>query len=152
MAVTIDIGDAGNNHPFNKEDVGNRLALWALKYDYGQTNRVCSGPLYKAMVVEGNKIRVSFDYADSGLIVGKKSGHGPAVADTEGKLKRFAIAGPDLKWYWADAVIDGSTVLVSSEFVHMPVAVRYAYSMNPEGCNLYNKDGLPASPFQTDNW
>lgn len=151
MAVTIDIGEARSNHPANKEDVGTRLALLALKHDYGMTNRVCSGPLYKAMAFEGKKIRVSFDYADSGLIVGKKIGHGPAVEDSGGKLSRFAIAGPDLKWFWADAVIDGSTVLLSCDFVPMPVAVRYAFSMNPAGCNLYNKEGLPASPFQTDN-
>jgi sialate O-acetylesterase len=151
MAVTIDIGEAGNNHPVNKEDVGARLALWALKNDYGFTSRMCSGPLYKGMEVDGQRIRIGFDCADNGLMVGKKIGHGPAVEDPEGKLKRFAISGPDMKWFWADAVIDGSTVLVSSEFVHMPVAVRYAFSMNPAGCNLYNKEGLPASPFQTDN-
>ena len=152
MAVTIDIGEAGNNHPANKEDVGFRLALWALKNEYGQTNRVCSGPLYKAMTIEGDKIRLSFDYAGRGLMAGKKTGHGPAEFDPENKLRRFAIAGPDMKWFWADAIIDGSTILVSSPSVHMPVAIRYAYSMNPAGSNLYNKDGLPASPFRTDNW
>jgi sialate O-acetylesterase len=152
MAVTIDIGSEGNIHPSNKEDVGNRLALWALKNDYGQTNRVCSGPLYKGMAIEEDKIRISFDYADTGLIVGKKAGKGPATENPEGKLSGFAIAGPDKKWFWAEAVADGSTVLVSSVAVHMPVAVRYAFSMNPAGCNLYNRAGLPASPFRTDNW
>jgi sialate O-acetylesterase len=152
MAVTIDIGDAADIHPKNKEDVGNRLAFWALKQDYGQTNRVCSGPLYKGMKVEEDKIRVSFDYADSGLIVGKKTGHGPAVENADGKLQRFAIAGEDKKWFWADAVIEGSTVLVSCPAVPAPVAVRYAFSMNPAGCNLYNAEGLPCSPFRTDRW
>jgi len=152
MAVVIDIGNATNIHPTNKEDVGNRLAFWALKNDYGQTNRVCSGPLYKAMKVEGDKIRVSFDYADGGLIVGQKAGHGPAVENAKGQLQRFAIAGEDKKWFWADAVIEGSTVLVSCQAVPAPVAVRYAFSMNPAGCNLYNAEGLPASPFRTDSW
>ena len=152
MAVVIDIGDAADIHPKNKEDVGDRLAFWALRNDYGQTNRVCSGPLYKAMTIEGDKIRVSFDYADHGLIVGKKAGHGPAVENQEGKLQRFAVAGEDKKWFWADATIDGSTVLVSCPAVPAPVAVRYAFSMNPAGCNLYNTEGLPASPFRTDGW
>jgi len=152
MALAIDIGDASDIHPKNKEDVGNRLAFWALKNDYGQTNRVCSGPLYKTMKVEGDKIRVSFDYADNGLIVGKKTGHGPAVESQDGTLKRFAIAGEDKKWFWADAVIEGAAVVVSCPAVSAPVAVRYAFSMNPAGCNLYNAEGLPASPFRTDNW
>lgn len=152
MALAIDIGMAGDIHPKNKEDVGDRLAYWALKNDYGQKDLVCSGPLYKGMTVEGAKIRVSFDYADKGLIVGKKTGHGPAVEDKDGTLKRFAVAGADKVWSWANAAIDGSTVLVSSPNVPAPVAVRYAFTMNPEGCNLYNKEGLPASPFRTDTW
>jgi sialate O-acetylesterase len=160
MAVAIDIGNAGDIHPRNKEDVGNRLAFWALAKEYGQKDLVCSGPLYKSMTVEGGKIRVSFDYVGKGLMVGRKEGHGPAVAvvadaakpEAKPALKRFAIAGEDKQWFWADAVIDGSTVLVSSTNVPSPVAVRYAFSMNPAGCNLYNKDGLPASPFRTDIW
>ncbi|MEI6166361.1 MAG: sialate O-acetylesterase [bacterium] len=152
MAVAIDVGVANDIHPRNKEDVGERLALWALKNDYGRKDLVCSGPLYKGMTVEGSKIRVSFDYADKGLMVGRKTGHGPASEVKEDVLKRFAVAGSSNHWFWADAVIDGSTVLVSSTNVPAPVAVRYAFSMNPEGCNLYNKEGLPASPFRTDTW
>lgn len=152
MALAIDIGDAADIHPRNKEDVGHRLALWALKNDYGQAQLVCSGPLYKGMAIEGDKIRISFDYAESGLIVGKKSGHGPAAEVQDGKLQRFAVAGEDKKWFWADATIEDSTVLVSCPAVPAPVAVRYAFSMNPAGCNLYNKEGLPASPFRTDKW
>lgn len=152
MAVIIDIGEAGDIHPRNKADVGDRLARWALAKDYGKKDLVCSGPLYKEMKVEGKAIRVSFECAGSGLMVGKKDGRKPTAEDAGGKLKRFAIAGADRKWYWADAVIDGNTVVVSSPDVPAPVAVRYAYSMNPEGCNLYNKEGLPASPFRTDNW
>ncbi|MEI6810141.1 MAG: hypothetical protein WCN95_15590, partial [bacterium] len=158
MAVAIDIGNAGDIHPRNKEDVGMRLAFWALAKDYAKSKVVCSGPLYKSMKIQGtNKIRLSFDYAAGGLMIGKKQGHGPAVeAKAEGgvvpKLQRFAIAGDDKKWVWADAIVDGSTVVVSSAEVQNPVAVRYAYSMNPAGCNLYNKEGLPASPFRTDAW
>ena len=160
MAVAIDIGEAKNVHPVNKEDVGKRLALWALARDYGRSGLVCSGPIYKGMQVQGNAIRVSFDHADKGLMIGRKEGHGPAVEakadtatpDAKPELRRFAIAGADKKWFWADASIDGSTVLVASTNVPAPVAVRYAFSMNPSGCNLYNKDGLPASPFRTDEW
>jgi hypothetical protein len=87
-----------------------------------------------------------------GLMVGLKDGLKPTAEDPNGTLKRFAIAGSDKKWFWADARIDGNEVVVSSPEVPKPVAVRYAFSMNPEGCNLYNKDGLPASPFRTDSW
>ena len=152
MAVAIDIGEANDIHPKNKEDVGNRLALWALKNDYGRTNVVCSGPLYKSASVEGSRIRVAFDYAEGGLMVGRKAGHGPAEEDRNGRLQRFAVAANSNTWVWADAVIDGSTVLVSSTNVPAPVAVRYGYSMNPNGCNLYNREGLPASPFRSDTW
>jgi sialate O-acetylesterase len=104
------------------------------------------------MQIEGGRIRIAFDHVGGGLMVGKKDGLNPAVEDQGATLKRFAIAGEDKKWVWADAVIEGKTVVVSSSEVPKPVAVRYAYSMNPEGCNLYNKDGLPASPFRTDEW
>jgi sialate O-acetylesterase len=152
MAVIIDVGDASDIHPRDKFDVGERLALWALAKDYGQTSTVYSGPLYKSMQVEGQKIRLAFDCVGAGLMVGKKDGRQPTVEDQGGKLKRFAIAGEDRKWVWADAVIDGETVVVSAATVAQPVAVRYAYSMNPEGCNLYNRAGLPTSPFRTDDW
>ena len=151
MAVIIDIGEAGDIHPRNKQDVGARLASWALAKDYGK-NIVYSGPLYKTHKVEGSKIRIEFDHAGSGLMAGKKNGLAPTEQDSSGKLKRFAIAGADKKWYWADAVVDGNSVIVSSENVKEPVAVRYAFMMNPDGCNLYNKEGFPASPFRTDNW
>jgi sialate O-acetylesterase len=152
MAVIIDVGEAGDIHPKNKFDVGERLALWALHHDYGKKDVVPSGPIFKAATVEGGKIRVSFDYAANGLIVGKKEGRKPVEAVADGKLARFAIAGEDKKWVWADAVIDGAAVIVSSPEVPKPVAVRYAFSMNPEGANLYNKEGLPASPFRSDEW
>jgi len=152
MAVTIDVGKANDIHPKNKFDVGERLALWALAKDYGKTDLVYSGPLYRAMRIEGGKIRIEFDSVGSGLMAGKKEGRNPTVEDAGAKLKRFAIAGKDRKWVWADAVIEGKAVVVFSSEVPEPVAVRYAFSMNPEGCNLYNNDGLPASPFRTDDW
>ena len=85
-------------------------------------------------------------------MIGKKDGLEPAVEDINGKLGRFAISGTDKVWHWAEAVIDGDHVVVSSTDVPNPVAVRYGYTMNPRGANLYNKDGIPASPFRTDNW
>jgi len=152
MAVTIDIGEADNIHPQNKFDVGERLARWALARDYGRTNIVVSGPLYRKMKIEGQHVRLVFDHPGGGLMVGEKIGRAPAREVKNGKLMKFSIAGADKKWFWADAVIDGATVLVSSPSVSKPVAVRYAYSTNPEGCNLYNRAGLPASPFRTDAW
>jgi len=155
MAVAIDLADVGNPgeiHPGNKRDVGERLALWALAKDYGKKNIIYSGPLFKDMKVEDAKIRITFDSIGSGLTIGTKKGYDPMVKNTQGKLQKFAIAGEDKKWVWADAVIDGKTVVVSSAGVAKPVAVRYAYSMNPDGCNLYNNEGLPASPFRTDEW
>ncbi len=152
MAVTIDIGDEKDIHPRNKFDVGERLALWALAKNYGQKNLVYSGPIYRDMKIEGNSIRLSFDHTGSGLVVGEKDGRKPTAEVKDGKLKRFAVAGEDKKWVWADAKIDGNTVVVSSADVPNPVAVRYAWSNCPTGCNLYNKEGLPASPFRTDAW
>lgn len=151
MAVTIDVGESGDVHPRNKRDVGERLARWALHNEYGRKDVAVSGPLYKSMAVEDGRIRIAFDYVDGGLMVGKKEGTAPVAADEGGKLRQFAIAGEDGQWVWADAVIDGETVVVSSPQVAKPKAVRYAYSWNPAGCNLYNKAGLPASPFRTDN-
>ena len=139
MAVTIDIGDANDIHPKNKQDVGRRLALWALGKTYGK-NIVYSGPIYKSMNVEGNKIILHFDHIGGGL-----------VADGGEPLKGFAIAAAERKFVWADAKIDGETVVVSSERISEPVAVRYGWADNPI-CNLYNKEGLPASPFRTDDW
>lgn len=155
MAVAIDLANPGNPddiHPMNKRDVGERLALWALAKDYGKRIPVFSGPLYKAMRIEKNKIRIAFDHIGTGLMVGIKNGMEPTAADPAAKLRRFAIAGEDRKWHCADAEIDGKTVVVSSPSVPNPVAVRYAYAKNPDGCNLYNKEGLPASPFKTDSW
>ncbi|MEI6646798.1 MAG: sialate O-acetylesterase [bacterium] len=149
MAVAIDIGEAENIHPKKKQDVGLRLARWALAKDYGK-NVPFSGPLYQKCIIEGAKIRIIFDHADSGLMVGIKQGTEPTKVDPAGKVKWIAIAGADKKFVWADAVLDGKTLVVSSPQVPKPVVVRYAFATNPEGANLYNRDGLPASPFRTD--
>ncbi len=139
MAVIIDIGEAKNIHPKNKQDVGRRLATWALGTTYGRKT-VYSGPIYKSMKTERNKITLSFDHVGGGL-----------VAKGEGPLKGFAVAGADKKFVWADAKIDGDTIIVGSAEVSEPAAVRYAWADNPV-CNLYNAEGLPASPFRTDDW
>lgn len=152
MAVIIDIGEAGDIHPRNKQDVGIRLARWALRDVCGQSDLVPSGPLYKSLRIEGGRAILEFDHVGGGLMVGKKSGLEPTQEDSSNQLKRFAVAGKDRKWHWADARIVDKTVVVSSDEVPQPVAVRYAYAMNPEGRNLYNKEGLPASPFRTDDW
>ena len=152
MASAVDIGDAEDIHPKNKADVGERLALWALANEYGKRGVVSSGPLFRELKIEGGKARITFDSLGGGIITARKQGRAPAVEEKGAKLRRFAIAGADKQWQWADAVIEGGTVVVSSEKVPAPVAVRYAYSSNPEGANLYNRAGLPASPFRTDSW
>lgn len=151
MAVAIDVGDADDIHPKNKADVGERLALWALVNDYGKRLEA-SGPLFSALKIEDGKARLSFTHVGKGLMVGRKTGRAPATEDTTGKLKRFAIAGEDKHWRWADARIEGDTVVCSNPDEPKPVAVRYAWAINPDGANLYNRDGLPASPFRTDAW
>lgn len=149
MAVIIDIGTPGNIHPPNKQDVGKRLALWALANDYGR-DIVYSGPLYKGMKKEGNKIRILFDHVGSGLMTGKKTDLQPTQPDPDAELNRFAIQDAAGNWHWAQAKIDGNTVVVWSDQVDKPTNVRFGYESNPEGINLYNKDGLPASPFTTE--
>lgn len=148
MAVTIDIG-AEKEHPINKYDVGLRLARWALHNDYGQKDLVPSGPLYKSHKIEGNTIRVSFDHAQNGLMLAKKEGYEPPVPTPGAPMPWLSIQAKDGTWHWADGKFDGADLLVSNIDVKDPVAVRYAYTQYPLGCNLYNKDGLPASPFTT---
>lgn len=150
MAVITDIGAANDIHPRNKQDVGWRLAQWALHQTYDKKDLVPSGPMYKSQKVEGDSIRITFDNVGKGLMVGKKDGLKPTEEVKDGKLEHFAIAGKDMKWVWGEAKIDGDTVVVKSPDVPKPVAVRYAYTMNPAKANLYNKEGLPAGPFRTD--
>lgn len=141
-AVAIDIGEANDIHPKNKQDVGYRLALAALKVAYGK-DLVYSGPVFKTMKVNGNAVSLEFTNEGSGL---------QAKGDKYGYLRGFAIAGSDQRFVWAKAYIEGDTVIVFSDQVKDPVAVRYAWGNNPDDANLFNKEGLPASPFRTDTW
>jgi len=137
MAVTIDIGEAGDVHFKNKQDAGLRLAKSALNVAYGR-DIVHSGPIYDSMKIRGGKVSVRFKHTGSGLVTGDG-----------GTLKGFAIAGADLQFVWANAVIDGDKIVVWSDEVAQPIAVRYAWGNNPD-CNLYNRERFPASPFRTD--
>lgn len=139
MAITIDLGEAGDIHPKNKAPVGRRLALAALGTVYGD-DVVYSGPIYKSMSVEGRRVRLHFKHLGGGL-----------VAKDGPRVRAFGVAGPDGKFFYGNGHIDRDTVVVSSAAVRNPVAVRYAWADNPL-CNLYNKAGLPASPFRTDDW
>jgi sialate O-acetylesterase len=139
MAVIIDIGENKDIHPKNKQDVGRRLALGAQKLAYRKYDIAYSGPIYRDMKVEGNRVRVRFDHAN-----GLKTRDGSPP-------KGFAIAGEDKKFVWADAKIDGEAVIVSSDKVKKPTAVRYGWADDPT-VSLYNAAGLPASPFRTDDW
>jgi len=138
MAVITDIGNIKNIHPTNKQEVGRRLALWALGTTYGK-ELVYSGPLYKSMEVEGGKVRLSFSHTGGGLVA------------KDGKLTHFTIAGADKKFVPAAAEIDGGQVVVSSDKVKQPVAVRFGWTDTAEP-NFFNKAGLPASPFRTDSF
>jgi len=139
LAVTIDVGDPNDLHPHRKLEVGQRLAVWALGTTYQQPIEP-SGPLYSSMQVQGGEVHLQFEHLGSGL---------EARGDTE--LHGFAVAGADRKFHWAEAHIVGNTVIVSSLDVPQPAAVRYAWGDSPR-CNLFNKEGLPASPFRTDDW
>lgn len=139
LAVTIDAGEAGNLHPSDKQPVGVRLALAARAVAYRQPV-AWSGPWFRSMAVEGGRVRVSFDHVGAGL----RAKDGAALAG-------FAVAGEDRNFVWADARIEGDAVVVSSERIPKPAAVRYGWADNPE-CNLTNDTGLPAVPFRTDDW
>jgi sialate O-acetylesterase len=142
VAVITDYGEERDIHPKKKQPVGERLALLARGIAYKEKGLVYSGPIYKSHKIKGNEIEISFDHVGSGL-----------VAKDGDKLKGFAICGEDKKWVWADARINETKdkVIVSSPEVKKPIAVRYGWADYPEG-NLYNKEGLPASPFRTDNF
>ncbi|WP_207434431.1 sialate O-acetylesterase [Sabulibacter ruber] len=137
LAVAIDLGEWNDIHPLNKQDVGKRLALQAMRVAYGDKKVVASGPMLQSVKKDGNKLVLTFSDTGSGLMaLGNKD------------LQYFAIAGPDKKFVWANAVIKGNTVEVWNEEIKNPVTVRYAWADNPEGANLYNKEKLPASPFE----
>lgn len=137
MAIAIDVGEAKDNHPRNKQEVGRRLSLWALGTVYGQKFPSISGPLFDSQAVNGGNVILKFKHADNGLVA------------KEGELKGFEIAGADKQYKPAVARIEGSEVIVSSPDVAKPAFVRYAWSANPD-CNLCNGAGLPASPFRTE--
>jgi sialate O-acetylesterase len=142
MATIIDIGEADDIHPRNKQDVGKRLALAAHKVAYGK-DLVFTGPTFESMSVDGNKVSIKFENTGSGL----------HVKDPYGYVKGFTVAGKDKKFYWAKASkLDDKTVVIYAEQVSSPVAVRYGWADNPHDLNLYNKEGLPANPFRTDDW
>jgi sialate O-acetylesterase len=138
LAVTIDVGDPKNLHPPRKAEIGERLTLWALGTTH-ERKIVYSGPIYDSMKISGNEVHIRFRYVGDGL---------EARGDA---LKGFSIAGVDRKFHWAEARIEGNGVVVSSKEVSAPAAARYAWANSPN-CNLYNKNGLPASPFRTDDW
>ena len=161
QAVIIDVGETGNLHPRNKKDVGERLALIALAKDYGKAIPF-SGPVYDSMKAESGKAILSFLHTDGGLtakplpqtdVVSSLANQtAPLVRNSpNSQLEGFAICGEDRKWVWADAKIDGNNVIVWSDKVPSPAAVRYAWADNPT-CNLTNGSGLPASPFRTDDF
>jgi sialate O-acetylesterase len=147
MAVAIDLGEWNDIHPDRKKPVGDRLALAAEKIAYGE-NIVYSGPLYQSSAIDGNKIIISFSHTGSGLIFKSSddsSYTSPLPGDVEGG---FTIAGADKKFVWAKAKIEGDKVVVWSDQIKAPKYVRYAWADFPVNPNLYNKDGLPASPFE----
>jgi len=139
QAILIDIGEADDIHPRNKQNVGRRLALAARKFAYGE-DVVYSGPTFRECEFRDGRATISFDHVGSGLVA------------RGGGLRGFAVAGTDGRFVWADARIDGDRVVVWSDSVSEPAAVRYAWADNPEAANLYNVEGLPAGPFRTDRW
>ncbi|RIJ47655.1 sialate O-acetylesterase [Maribellus luteus] len=142
MAMAIDIGEADDIHPRNKQDVGKRLALNAFKIAY-QMDVVNSGPIYQSVEFADGKAIITFSETGTGLVAKDKYGY----------VNAFSLAGADRKFYWAKAkIIDGNKVEVSCHEVKNPVAVRFAWADNPDDLNLYNNEGLPAVPFRTDDW
>jgi sialate O-acetylesterase len=141
MAVTIDLGEWNDVHPLNKKDVSKRLAKAAYKVAYGENKIVFSGPIFKSVKFRNDKVKISFSNVGGGLITrdGKEPMH-------------FALSGKDKQFAWAEASIKNRKVIVRCDKVQKPVSVRYAWADNPENANLYNKEGLPASPFRTDKW
>nr|WP_315158559.1 sialate O-acetylesterase [uncultured Flavobacterium sp.] len=141
MAVAIDIGNVNDIHPKNKQDVGKRLALVAEKIIYGTNDIVYSGPSFEKLEVENNQIRIEYNNVGSGI----------EVKDKYGYVKGFAISGEDKVFKWAKGYLQGNTLILYNETIKKPTAVRYNWGNSPDG-NIYNKEGLPAVPFRTDNY
>ena len=139
MAVTMDVGDPDDIHPGDKRTVGQRLSLWALARTYGRDDVECTGPVYRSMSVEGKSVRLRFDHVGDGLLV------------RNGPLKHFTVAGADRVFVEARARVDGGSIVVSSDAVTDPAAVRFCWGAADES-NLFNSAGLPASSFRTDDW
>ncbi len=135
MVVTLDIGEETDVHPRNKLDVGKRLARLALSETYGKPGE-SSGPMFRDSSVQDGKVRINSTHVGGGLVA------------KDGALRQFAIAGDDGRFVWADAVIEGESIIVSSPAVSHPTQVRYAWADNPAGANLFNSEGLPAAPFR----
>ncbi|HEX5787768.1 MAG TPA: sialate O-acetylesterase [Woeseiaceae bacterium] len=136
MVVTIDVGEWNDIHPLDKQTVGERLARAAQALAYGESDVVSSGPMFRSLMKRGGKLVIEFDHVGGGL------------QSKGGELTGFAVAGEDGRYVWADARIDGETVVVASDAVADPTRVRYAWADNPEAATLYNDEGLPASPFE----
>jgi sialate O-acetylesterase len=141
QAVIIDKGEADDIHPRDKWTVAERLAKGAKKVAYDM-DVVYSGPTFKSMQIQGDQIRISFDHTGSGLMVNDKYGY----------VKGFAVAGPDKEFHWVPGYRDGNQIVLETGDIRQPVAVRYGWADNPDDVNLYNKEGLPANPFRTDDW
>jgi len=139
--VIIDVGESNDIHPKNKQDVGKRLAAIALAKTYGR-ERVHSGPVFQSMRVQDNKVILSFVNVANGFEVKNKYGY----------INGFEVAGADQQFHYAKAFIEGDKIVVYSDAVIQPVAVRYAWADDPNDVNLYNKEGFPAAPFRTDKW
>ena len=137
-AVAIDLGEANDIHPKNKQEVGYRLALNALKIAYNR-ELTCSGPVFKSATTQSDKIIITFGNIAGGLVAKK---------DKYGFVRGFAIAGEDMKFRWAQAYISGDQVIVFNNDIKNPIVVKYAWGNNPDDANLYNSAGLPASPFK----
>ncbi|MBN2166315.1 MAG: beta galactosidase jelly roll domain-containing protein [Marinilabiliaceae bacterium] len=136
MAITIDLGMWNDIHPLKKREVGERLAMLINNDE----TKLSSGPLYKSMSVKNDRVIIEFDNIGGGLVIKGE------------ELKEFAIAGDDKQFVWANAKIEKNKVIVWSDKIKKPIAVRYAWSDNPDNANLISKEGMPASPFRTDNW
>jgi sialate O-acetylesterase len=159
MVVAFDLGDTNDgNHPSNKADVGRRMAALMLRYTYGREDIPAHGPTYRSHKVVDGKMVIQFDHVGKGLMLAEKPmkdgrvTKDPAVETPNAKPGHLAICGEDRAWFWAEARIEKDALMVWSPKVPAPMAVRYAFNVWPQGANLYNRDGLPMSPFRTDDW
>lgn len=141
LIVTSDLGDPHDLHPRNKQEVGMRVALQVLHHEYGRPDIVSESPMFERMEINGDTIIITF----------KNTGSGLEIRSRYGCLQGFAIAGEDKKFYWAQGELKDNRIVIWNPKVPNPIAVRYNWENNPDG-NLYNKDGLPACLFRTDNW